>query len=91
MTITARTVELTALDPGELPTIFSTMNQKSREGEVFQAIGYLSWWNLTFPKVVLWFSRDADEITAHYYRADGTSGYTIGAILREDGKFSFHS
>jgi hypothetical protein len=56
---------------------------------VEQAIGYLSTWNMTFPRVVI--SRDGPtDLIAHYYHEDGTHGYTIGVIWH-DNHYSYHS
>lgn len=53
------------------------------------AIGYLSTWGMSYPKVVIFGDGEAD-ILANYYKEDGSIGYQIGAIWR-DGRYEFHS
>lgn len=57
--------------------------------EYYKAIGYLSSWNLSFPKVVIWADSDGN-LVANYLNEDGTVGYVIGAVWHED-HFGFHS
>lgn len=64
--------------------------------QVEVALGYLSTWNMSFPVVRIFLTRD-HEITACYYKSphdDGSdkASYAICAVWREDErKFSFHS
>lgn len=58
---------------------------------VQKALGYLSTWNFTFPKVRIWIDVKQCEIIATYFREDGaTVGYCIGAVWHGD-HFGFHS
>lgn len=70
-----------------------------REGvlrsEVMQAIGYLSQWALhkdekRIVKVNIGLM-DNGDMHALYRDADDRIVYEIGAVLREGGKYSFHS
>lgn len=55
------------------------------------AIGYLSTWNFTFPKVEISIVDKVNpELVAVYFTADGVRGYVIGAVWQE-GYFSYHS
>lgn len=58
------------------------------------AMGYLSWWNLSFPHVTIsgYIDRDGvPEIVASYRQEPCKSpGYVIGAIWHDD-HFGFHS
>lgn len=64
------------------------INRTDRQ-EYYKAIGYLSSWNLSFPKVVIWADSEGD-LVANYLNEDGTIGYVIGAVWHED-HFGFHS
>lgn len=58
---------------------------------LFAAIGYLSTWNLTFPLVNIYGDGQTD-LVAVYLNADGSRGYTIGAVFGSHcGKYGFHS
>lgn len=55
------------------------------------AIAYLGMWSLTFPVVDIYTDGPRDLI-AYYRKEDGTSGYVIGGVWREDeGRYTFHS
>jgi hypothetical protein len=59
--------------------------------ELMAAIGYLSTWNMTFPRVEI-FVQDVEspELLAVYKDAGAKRGYTIGAVWNGT-KFGFHS
>jgi hypothetical protein len=57
--------------------------------KLFNTIGYLSTWNMTYPKVVIHLNLE-DDFIAHYFREDGSYSYTIGAIWHDD-HYGFHS
>jgi len=59
--------------------------------EWYEALGYLSTWNMTFPICNIYLDGKTDMI-AVYRNADNTHGYTIGAIWHtDDNKYTFHS
>jgi hypothetical protein len=55
----------------------------------FDAIGYLSTWNMTYPSVDIYTDGDTDMV-AVYKDVLGVSGYVIGAVWHED-HYGFHS
>lgn len=67
--------------------------------EFQNALGYLSTWNMTFPRVTIvgWVDRDGrPELSATYYREDSSSvAFALGAVWSSrpegGGSFSFHS
>lgn len=67
----------------------STMRDATDPAEWFRAIGYLSTWNMTFPKVDIYPDGDTDMM-ALYRDAAGKVGYVIGAVWHED-HYGFHS
>lgn len=67
------------------------INTGKQDRAVFDAIGYLSTWNMDFPKVKLWLDVKHIEIVANYIK-DDQCGYVIVGIWNEaDQRFSFHS
>lgn len=72
--------------------ILTEMTQETGHKELWQAIGYLSQWDITYPHVQIWANmRDGPELTAVYRaQADGPVGYAIGAVWHGD-HFGFHS
>jgi len=58
--------------------------------KLFYAIGYLSTWNPTFPKVLIYKDNKSPNLMAHYFKEDGDCGYTIGAVWNGED-YSFHS
>ena len=59
--------------------------------EFYNAIGYLSTWNLTFPKVTIRaVDCDDGELIAIYETEEGKTGYVIGAVWHND-HYGFHS
>ena len=59
--------------------------------KLFNAIGYLSTWNQTsYPKVVIYNDGKDANLIAHYYKENGSHGYTIGAVWHGDD-YGFHS
>jgi hypothetical protein len=59
----------------------------------YEAVGYLSMWNMSFPYVHIQAGiyDGAPEITATYRREDrGLIGYQIAAVWHDD-HFGFHS
>jgi hypothetical protein len=85
--MTYRTIEL-CIDADTLATIAEIVGDK----ELCFAIGYLSHWNLSIPKVSIigGVYSGNPELTANYWRADGTLAYQIGAVWHGD-YFGFHS
>lgn len=53
------------------------------------AVGYLTAWNLSYPHVNIYHDGKTD-LVANFLRADGTIGYTIGAVWNGEA-FGFHS
>lgn len=59
--------------------------------KLYEAIGYLSSWNLSYPTVHI-YTDDKYDLIAVYQKQDGERGYVIGAVWREaEGKYGFHS
>ncbi len=57
--------------------------------KLWQAIGYLSSWNMSYPTVRI--SRDGgDDLVAAYFKEDGERGYVIGAVWHGE-HYGFHS
>lgn len=67
----------------------TTMREATDPREWTQAIGYLSTWNLTFPRCAIYPDGDTD-LTAVYYTETGERGYVIGAVWHDD-HYGFHS
>jgi hypothetical protein len=59
---------------------------------VWTALGYLSTWNLTFPKVSIFRDggSDSTDFIAVYYTATGERGYVIAAVWH-DTHYGYHS
>lgn len=57
--------------------------------EWIKAIGYLSTWNMTFPKVDIYADGETDMI-AVYLNDEGVKSYSIGAVWHGD-HYGFHS
>ncbi len=59
--------------------------------KLWQAIGYLSSWNPTYPEVaIIRDTTNKPDLIAIYYNKDGVRGYVIGAVWHED-HYGFHS
>lgn len=57
--------------------------------KLWEAIGYLSTWNLSYPKVAIY--RDGgDDLVAVYFDAEGARKYVIGAVWNGTS-YGFHS
>ena len=57
--------------------------------KLWEAIGYLSTWNLSYPIVRI--HRDGKtDMVAVYLKGDGELGYAIGAVWHDD-HYGFHS
>lgn len=72
---------------------FTNMAGKALSGQVFHAIGYLSMWAIggkNYTKVRIVGDRHGD-IDAVYMNDAGDRTYTIGAVLRDNGEYTFHS
>ena len=78
-----RTIEL-QLGSEDLRTFAVPMDR------LFNAIGYLSTWNMSHPKVIIRRGGKEDDLVAHYFLEDGSCGYTIGAVWHDD-HYGFHS
>lgn len=82
-----RTVELDSFDADA----FDVIKEKAGYVEFTQAIGYLSTWCLkSYPRVKIWADPKQMEMTATYWKEDGSVGYVIGAVWHGE-KFGFHS
>jgi len=57
--------------------------------KLWQAIGYLSSWNLSYPTVRI-FRDGGDDLVAAYFKEDGERGYVIGAVWHGE-HYGFHS
>lgn len=57
--------------------------------ELYKALAYLSTWNLTFPTVDIYHDGKTD-LVASFKNADGSPGYTIGAIWN-GSSYNYHS
>lgn len=85
----ARSVELASIDADA----FDKLSGRTDRLKVFEAIGYLSTWCVAsdaYPKMTIWCDSRDDEMTATYWKADGTVGYVIGAVWNGSA-FGFHS
>jgi hypothetical protein len=56
--------------------------------KLWEAIGYLSSWNLSYPTVNIFKDRDNDLVAVYF--KDGDRMYTIGAVWHGD-HYGFHS
>jgi len=76
-----RTVELSIEMPMPVPM-----------DKLFHAVGYLSTWNMSYPKLRIYAEHNTANLMANYFKEDGTCGYTIGAIWDSTcQKYSFNS
>lgn len=67
------------------------MAERVGSQELFKALGYLGTWNMTFPHVDIYSDGETD-LVASYKCADGSRGYTIGAIWNAaESRYGFHS
>jgi hypothetical protein len=58
----------------------------------FQAIGYLTWWNQTYPEMDIMADGTDGSMVAYFRDDDGEVRYVIGAVYdRTEQKYSFHS
>jgi len=57
--------------------------------KLWQAIGYLSSWNMSYPTVRI-FRDSGDDLVAAYFKEDGERGYVIGAVWHGE-HYGFHS
>lgn len=81
-----RTIEIRI----DVPDLVALQNLVGYEA-FSNAIGYLSLWNLNFPRAYIYLADKKDgELQACFERPEGGIGYVIGAIFRE-GKYEFHS
>lgn len=72
---------------------FGTASGKAKRWEVSAAIGYLSQWGIgsdRYFKVRICGDSEGN-LDAVYMNEAGEMTYQIGAILRDDGTYSFHS
>jgi hypothetical protein len=53
------------------------------------AVGYLSTWNMNYPRVEI-YNIDGTDLVANYYDKNGTHKYQIGAVWHKD-HYGFHS
>jgi hypothetical protein len=57
--------------------------------KLWQAIGYLSTWNQSYPKVCIYRDR-GNDLLAVYLNDAGETKYAIGAVWHDD-HYGFHS
>ena len=79
-----RTVELN-LTSEDMITIAESIGTWDK---LWEAIGYLSSWNLSYPTVNIFKDRDNDLVAVYF--KDGDRMYTIGAVWHGD-HYGFHS
>ena len=79
-----RTVELN-LTSEDMITIAESIGTW---GKLWEAIGYLSSWNLSYPVVNIFKDRDNDLVAVYF--KDGDRMYTIGAVWHDD-HYGYHS
>lgn len=65
------------------------MREATARDQWQNAVGYLSTWNMTFPKVDIYPDGQTD-MTAVYSDENGGRGYVIGAVWHDD-HYGFHS
>jgi hypothetical protein len=80
-----RTIELglSASDMIEIATSIGTWDK------LWEAIGYLSTWNHSYPKVYIHRDR-GDDLYAVYVNNEGETKYVIGAVWHGE-HYGFHS
>jgi hypothetical protein len=80
-----RTIDLglSASDIIEIATSIGTYDK------LWQAIGYLSTWNQSYPKVCIYRDR-GNDLLAVYLNDAGETKYVIGAVWHDD-HYGFHS
>ena len=79
-----RTVELN-LTSEDMITIAESIGTWDK---LWDAIGYLSTWNLSYPSVNIFKDRDNDLVAVYF--KDGDRMYTIGAVWHDD-HYGYHS
>jgi hypothetical protein len=79
-----RTVELN-LTSEDMITIAESIGTWDK---LWDAIGYLSTWNLSYPVVNIFKDRDNDLVAVYF--KDGDRMYTIGAVWHDD-HYGYHS
>lgn len=79
-----RTVELN-LTNVDMITIADSIGTWDK---LWEAIGYLSSWNLSYPVVNIFKDRDNDLVAVYF--KDGDRVYTIGAVWNGTG-YGYHS
>ena len=79
-----RTVELN-LTSEDMITIAESIGTWDK---LWEAIGYLSTWNLSYPVVNIFKDRDNDLVAVYF--KDGDRMYTIGAVWHDD-HYGYHS
>lgn len=79
-----RTVELN-LTSEDMITIAESIGTWDK---LWEAIGYLSSWNLSYPVVNIFKDRDNDLVAVYF--KDGDRMYTIGAVWHDD-HYGYHS
>lgn len=80
-----RTIELN-LSSEDMITIAESIGTWDK---LWQAIGYLSSWNMSYPTVRI-FRDGGDDLVAAYFKEDGERGYVIGAVWHGE-HYGFHS
>lgn len=72
---------------------WTQLAENTDTAKLWQAIGYLIQWNMTFPSVTIRRDdthHDDCDLVAVYRDDSGNIGYVIGAVWHED-HFGFHS
>ena len=80
-----RTIDL-GLSSEDMITIAESIGTWDK---LWEAIGYLSTWNQSYPKVCIYRDRDND-LLAVYLNDAGETKYAIGAVWHDD-HYGFHS
>jgi hypothetical protein len=80
-----RTIDL-GLSSEDMITIAESIGTWDK---LWEAIGYLSTWNQSYPKVCIYRDRDND-LVAVYLNDAGETKYAIGAVWHDD-HYGFHS
>jgi hypothetical protein len=58
--------------------------------KLWQAIGYLSSWNMSYPNVVIYREPKSPDLVAVYSDTERNVKYVIGAVWHDD-HYGFHS
>lgn len=68
----------------------TTTKENTNCKEFFNALGYLSTWNMTFAHCDIYADGKTDLVAVYREAPEGPSKYTIGAVWHDD-HYGFHS